>query len=114
MNTIRKLKINKKRISTSSRTKSSRGINKNNLTYIKIEINSEVDVTPNLRLSTVNIRSIKNKDRIVIQEIQDSNIEITLFTETRLKDIEHDKAWVNQSDLRTGSFDVLTHNRTGE
>ena len=43
-----------------------------------------------------------------------TNIDITLLLETWLKDNEHDKAWVNQSDLRTGSFDVLTHNRAGE
>ena len=36
VSTIRKFKINKRRISTSSRTKSSRLTNKNNLTYIKI------------------------------------------------------------------------------
>ena len=92
----------------------SRGINKNNLTYIKIETNSRVDVKPNLRVATVNVSSIKNKDRMVIHEIQDSNIDITLLMETWLKGTEHDKAWVNQSDLRTGSFDVLTHNRAGD
>ena len=51
---------------------------------------------------------------MVIQEIQDNNTDITLLMETWLKDSEHDKAWVSQSDLRTESFDVLTNNRTGE
>ena len=51
---------------------------------------------------------------MVIQEIQDNNIDITLLMETWLKDNEHDKAWVNQADLRTGYFDVLTYNGEGE
>ena len=51
---------------------------------------------------------------MVIQDIQDNNIDITLLMETWLKDNEHDKAWVNQSDLRTGYFDVLTHNKADE
>ena len=40
---------------------------------------------------------------MVIHEIQDNNIDITLLMETWLKGTEHDKAWVNQSDL-TGFF----------
>ena len=51
---------------------------------------------------------------MVIQDIQDNNIDITLLMETWLKGNEHDKAWINQSDLRTESFDVLTHNRACE
>ena len=56
-----RLKINKKGISTSCTTKSSRGINKNYLSYIKIETKSGVYVTPNLTLAAVNVRSIKKQ-----------------------------------------------------
>ena len=67
----------------------------------------------NIRLANLNARSVKNKDIIISQELKDHKIEITVITETGLKDNQEDEAWTNQSELIQGNYKVKVHNRLG-
>ena len=60
------------------------------------------------------MRSVKNKDQIPIQELNNKNINVALIAETWIKDTLEDLAWLNQSELCQGSYETSTHNRLGE
>ena len=70
--------------------------------------------TPYLTISTLNARSVKNKDQLLFQELTDNNIDIGLITETWLKDTQEDEAWVNQPALQQNSYKTWLHNRPGD
>ena len=61
----------------------------------------------------MNARSVKNKDLIISQELNDHKIDIAVITETWLKDTAEDEAWTNQSELTQGNYKVKVHNRPG-
>ena len=69
---------------------------------------------PNIRIVTVNARSVKNKDQITVQEHTNNDIDAALITETWAKDTQEDLAWLNQSELCQGPFEISTHNRLGK
>ena len=56
---------------------------------------------------------IVNKDLIISQELNDHKIDITVITETWLKDTPEDKVWTKQSELIQGNYKVKLHNRLG-
>ena len=64
-NTIRKQRINKRRIKTSRRS-SPIGckVDKNNLVYAKITNNQDEEVVKNIRIATLNARLVRNKDHL--------------------------------------------------
>ena len=85
--------------------------NLDNLVNIKItnKIGSETRNT--IRLVTLNARSLKNKDQIIVGEfIEKWYIDIGLLTETWLKDTPADQARINQSDLKQSPFEIQQHN----
>ena len=43
-----------------------------------------------LRVSTVNARSLKHKENLISEEIHNTNSDITIITETWLKNIDED------------------------
>ena len=45
----------------------------------------------------LNARLIKNKDHIIIAELEDNKIETAVHTKTWIKLNQQDKAWFNQS-----------------
>ena len=45
----------------------------------------EMEVQPYIRLETLYSRSVKNKDHIIIEDLEDKNVDIVLTTETWLK-----------------------------
>ena len=69
---------------------------------------------PNIRIATLNARSVKNKDQIIVQELTNNDINAALITETWTKDTQEDLAWLNQSELCQGHYDISTYNRPGE
>ena len=69
---------------------------------------------PNIRIATLNARSVKNKDQIILQELNNSNMDVALITETWIKDTHEVLVWLNQSKFCHGSYEILTHNRPGE
>ena len=70
-----------------------------------------LEMVNNIRIATLNARSVKNKDLIISQELNDHKIDITVITETWLKDTPEDKAWTNQLELIQGNYKVKLHNR---
>ena len=101
---IGKLKINRRKISTSPRLNlRARGVNQNNLKQIRITESNGLEV----------VRTVKNKDLIISQELNDHKIDIAVITETWLKATSEDEMWTNQMELIQGNYKVKVHNRLG-
>ena len=50
---------------------------------------------------------------MIVNEFIKAKIDIGLLTETWLKDIPEDQAWINQSDLTQSNFILQQHNQQG-
>ena len=112
---ICKFKINRKRGNTTKRqVKQPRGVNTSNLIHIRTVDFSDKDPRPNIRTATANASSVRNKDQIIVQELPNNDIEVTLITETWKIDTQEDQAWLNQSELCQGHYEISTQNRPGE
>ena len=59
-----------------------RAVNKSNLMDITITDLGDKDDMPNTRITTLNVGSVKNKDQIILQELNNNNINDPLITET--------------------------------
>ena len=111
---IRKLKINRRKISISPRLNlTGRGVNQNNLKQIRMTESNSLEVVNNIRLATFNARSVKNKDLIICQELNDHKIDIAVITATWLKGTPEDEAKTNQSELIQGNYKVKIYNIPG-
>ena len=62
---------------------------------------------------TLNARSVRNKDHLIVQELHDSSADMEVITETWLEDTEVYNLCLNQSELKQCNYDVLTQNRPG-
>ena len=112
---IHRYKINRTKINTSQRlVKQPRGVNKSNLKYIRTVNFGDKDLKPNTRIATVNARSVRNKDQIMVQELMNNNIDVALITKTWTKDTQEDLAWLNLSELHQGHYEITSHNRPEE
>ena len=69
---------------------------------------------PNFRIATLNARSVKYKDQIILQELNNNDINVALITDTWTKDTQGELAWLNQLELCQGPYEISTHNRPGE
>ena len=47
---------------------------------------------------------------MIVQELTNNDINVTLITETWTKDTQEDLAWLNQSELLQGHYEISTHN----
>ena len=74
----------------------------------------QTEVLPYIRIGTLNSRSLKNKEHIIIEELKDKNVDIVLITETWLQNMDEDSAWLNQSELTQGNFSITMYNRLGD
>ena len=66
-----------------------------------------------IKLATLNARSVKNKDEMIVNEFIKEKIDIGLLTETWLKKTPEDQVWINQSDLTQSNFILQQHNQQG-
>ena len=66
----------------------------------------------NIRIATINARSVKNKQQQIVETIGLENIDFIMLTETCLKNTEEDKAWINTSDLNNNNLRMDTVSRT--
>ena len=64
-----------------------------------------------IRISTVNVRSLRPKENLICEEILNNNTEIGVITETWLKNTDEDDAWTLSSELNKYSCQILTKNR---
>ena len=53
--------------------------------------------TKYLRIGTVNTRSIKNKQEVVLEMLNRYNLDLLVVTETWLKNTYEDQTWVQSS-----------------
>ena len=104
----RRLKLNRRKMSMSLRFDLTvRVVNQNNLKQIRITESNGLEMVNNIRLATLNARSVKT-DLMISQKLNDHKID---NTETWLKDTPGVKAWTNKSELIQGSYKVKLHNR---
>ena len=112
---IHRFRINRTKGTTTKRqVKQLRGVNTSNFIHIRTVAFGDKDPRPNIRITTVNARSVRNKDQIIVQEFTNNDIDVTLITETWTKDTPEGQAWLNQSELCQGHYEMSTHNRPGE
>ncbi|KAK6189788.1 hypothetical protein SNE40_001781 [Patella caerulea] len=120
---IRRLRLNN-RYKTTRRKRGSRGgshvknksnfflcINPNNLCKVNIQINRTIPKTTELiKITTINVQSIKNKDHLVRTHIDDLKTDIVVLSETWLN--EGDDHWINQSELNNEGWMFYSAPRT--
>ena len=111
--TIKQLGINRKRVRIQDMSKAPpRGVNYNNLIVIKTVDDKGTFIDSNIKLSTLNVRSLKNKSAIVYQELMDNNIDLAVITETWLKDTDSDIDWCKTCEFNNDTFCFKPLNRT--
>ena len=62
-----------------------RNINTQNVIIVRTTEFGGTITTPYLKMTTLNARSVKNKDQLLFQELADNSIDIWLITDTWLK-----------------------------
>ena len=111
INKIRELGLNK----CKARKYNSRYLHKPKKVNTKnlIQINTtEKNNSNNIRIATINARSVKNKQLQIDGTAELQNIDFIMLTETWLKNMDEDKAWINTSDLNNNNLRLDTVNRT--
>ena len=94
--------------------KTARGINIANL--VQVHIKPIVDQDPGrnrtkqLHLLLSNIQSIKNKELLLLEHLNNNRIDIAVITESWLNE-DTDKAWVLTSQLNRNGFNLDTSNQ---
>ena len=77
-------------------------------------VNQDQEHVRTVCIATINMNSIKNKELLLIEQLNNLNIDLVVLTETWLEDTPEDKAWLEQSKLMQNNFTVRTHNRPGQ
>ena len=108
---VRKLKINKRPSKLGSRLNNyTSKVNTKNL--IQVNLGTNQTKTSNVRVGTVNTRSVKNKSDLIIETSKLENLDFLVISETWLKD--EDIHWIATSSLSTDEYRVQTINRQGK
>ena len=89
-------------------------VNHKNLINIRPTNTKSQFYTSNLIIATVNVRSLKNCEQQVLNEIINGNIDVLVITETWLSDIQDDALWIQASDLNKEPLTCQTFSRVGE
>ena len=112
---IWELQINRRRQKTSIKSEPNKqlGVNHNNLIHIRPTNTEGQFYTSNLNIATVNVRSLKNCEQLVLNEIIKGNIDVLVITETWLLDIQDDTHWIQASDLNKEPLTCQTFSRVG-
>ena len=79
---------------------------------INYDDNDGGDSTKYLRIGTVNTRSIKKKQELVLETINTYNLDLLVVTNTQLKNTYKDQTWVQSSEINRNNLKIQTHNRT--
>ena len=90
------------------------GINYRNLIQVELNKNNGIIHDTQLRIGTINIRSIKKNDQVLLREIIHSNLDIIIVTESWLKDTEVDQNWVQGCDFNRSPFQCHHADRRGK
>ena len=109
---IRDLQLNKKRIKIKQKKTST--INHANLRNLRqVDTTNEIDQheIKKFRFATVNTRSIKSKEDIILEVLKEHQIDLLVTTETWLRDTDDDQQWLLGSELNRNGFQTLSVNR---
>ena len=87
--------------------------NMSNLQYVKTTDNHNKGGGNNMRIETLNARSVKIKGHIIAQQLHETDVDLAVITDTWFKDTDTDRSWLNQSELRQLNYDILLQNRPG-
>ena len=68
----------------------------------------------NIRILTINVRSVKNKQQQIVITTGLENIDFIMLMETWLKNTDEDKAWINISDLNNNNLRIDTVSRSSK
>ena len=109
--TIMELRVNHRKITILSCRNYINSINTNNLTYAKITHQSGSEVTAVTRIATLNVRSIKYKDHLRVNEINVCNVDLAIVTEAWFKDTNEDQTWLDQPEFKQCNYNTLVQNR---
>ena len=108
---IRDLRLNKKRIKIRQhKTKSTNQANLQNLRQV-ITTNEVKQNEKKFWFATVNTRSLKPREDIILKALNDYQIDLLVTTETWLRDTEDDQQWILGSELNRNGFRTLPINR---
>ena len=66
--------------------------NVSNLQYVKTTDNHNEELGNNMRIATFNVRSVKNKDHFIVQQLHETDVDLAVITETWVMDTNTDKA----------------------
>ena len=110
---IRDLQLNKKRIKI--RQKKTSTINHANLRNLRqVDTTNGVEqheIKKKFHFATVNTRSIKPKEGMILEALNEYQIDLLVTTETWLRDTEDDQKWLLGSELNRNGFQTLPVNR---
>ena len=84
--------------------------NESNLVQIKCK-SLDKKCNKNIRTSTINTQSIRNKDMLLHNHLCDNDIDICITSETWLMDTRQDEAWIKMSTLENGGYNINIANR---
>ena len=112
---IRKYRINRKKTRRGKQCKNQaipRSVEFGNLITVKFSTETRIKRPQrNIRITTLNAQSVKNKDQLIADCIFNSKANYTVITETWLKDT--DNTWMEGSDLNQNGLKIWTRNRIG-
>ena len=89
------------------------GINHKNLIQVVVTKDNGTIHDTQLRIGTINVRSIKKNDQLLLREIIHLNLDIIIPTESWLKDTEADQIWVQGCDFNRSPYQCHHANRHG-
>ena len=113
---IREFRLNRKtpstiRMNKNQHTNPKRKADIRNLRQVPTIDISNHEIVPTIRVSTVNARSLEHEENLISEEIHNTNSDITIITETWLKDTEEDNIWTLSSEFNNESYQISTKNR---
>ena len=109
---IRDLQLNKKRIKIKQKKTST--INHANFRNLKqVDTTNEIEQheIEKFRFATVNTRSIKSKEDMILEALNEHQIDLLVTTETWLRDTNDDQQWLLGSELNRNGFQTISVNR---
>ena len=71
-------------------------------------------IQKNIKLNTINVQSVKNKDMILYEYIWGNKIDLCLMTETWVTDSDTYKGWKSCTILNNSNLRMDTSNRIGQ
>ena len=111
---IRKFRINRKKTRRGKRHKNQvipRSVEFSNLILVKLNTETRIKRPQrNIRITTLNAQSVKNKDQLIADYILNTKVNYTVITETWLRDT--DDIWTEGSDLNQNGLKIWKRNRT--